>query len=655
MTETIRDHAAALFIEQWKKKLPRALGPLARQAKAGEAIDLGRGMLPAAALWPVRKALRTGDPAAVQALNEIFAASPGAAERVLACIREWKEKWDLSLAADQLSIKSEGDPQLRLALQTLLDYFDVNGLLIELVIKYLAPQVDPRSINVDDIKANIVNVGGLMNIRQLVIALNLPENPPPPRLLRSKFFFLIPVFVVISSLLVVYQFILPLLQPKPHLTGDFNVAIAQFSGSDARQAADLSSSVYQRLVKCIDAETGAASCPKGMSDTGQFDIQVLSPRDTGTVSGKTVQARAENAAKLAEQVNADLVVFGMLTTGDAGSELQPEIYLANKKLADAQELSGYNSFGTGIRVGENISANGTARQELRDKLILRADALKSFLIGLNYFTRGKFDLANQYMSEAASSDGWSDSEGKEVLYMFLGNIAGQSNHIDQAEQYFQRALQLNPDYSRALLGQAEVAFFRSNGGCQPDQIDASGVTAAIDAYQRAGQARDQPPLADIGAKVRYRVARAHLCLIQAQQEEDTSQVENTFKEIIQEYEAGNARLKYLASESHADLGLLYLPLVSAQNTQAAYQRALSEYQTAIGLCDASSADRQAVFYSQVGFIQWRLNNPTAAKAAYDTAIQLDPGHAADYQQQYNRLVSGPAPTPAEDSNKKIKN
>jgi tetratricopeptide (TPR) repeat protein len=397
-----------------------------------------------------------------------------------------------------------------------------------------------------------------------------------------------------ASAIAIYEFVI---DPElPPMAGDFNIAVADFAAaaSDVGDAAQTEAGALARSVyETLDAE---------LADLDGFQIETRAPADTGQLVGGTSEERARSAAGLAELINADVVVYGTLSSD--GRSFEPEFYLSERKLVGAEELVGQYQLGTALDSPADIGVNPAARRDLRDSLLARAHALAEFVIGLSYFSINEDERAEPHLLSAVETAGWADADGKEIAYVFLGTVAGRQGKLDDARRAYDRALELNPDYSRAAYGLAEVRFQEARGTCESGEADDAGLREALDGYRAALEATDQPPLADIPAKVHFGVARVFVCLSQALVEDRWSDAEREFLAVIDEYERGNPRLTELAAEAHAGLGIVYSPAVDDPDRAAKYRQAAASFAEAIAL--TTQEDRRAIFARNLEFVCGRL-------------------------------------------------
>ncbi|MFN2504047.1 MAG: TIR domain-containing protein [Acidimicrobiales bacterium] len=425
--------------------------------------------------------------------------------------------------------------------------------------------------------------------------------------------------------------------PKTSLmTGDYNIAVAQFVSVDANgrpaestEAHALAQSVYDLL----DRELATI-------EQGGFDLNLRPPGETGQIKGSTPQRRAAAAAEEAERIRADVIVYGTLRV-DLPNQFAPEFFLSERRLQNAEELFGQHDLGSAIRSTGDIGRNPVARKALRDQVLGRTRALAEFIVGLSYYGANQIQPAFDHFEAARQAEGWGDRDGKEVLYLFLGNAAGKLDDLDRADGFYGQALGLNPEYSRARLGRAEVLLHRSRGNCESGNVDVAGLTSALDTYRSALTAKAQPALSDIPTKVAFGTGRVHLCLSQALVGDHWAEAERAFQQVVGEFRGGNARVREMAAEAYANLGFVHLPASGDPDAAGRYRQSASDYQSAIDL--TGDDERKAFFFSMRGFVFGRLGDTAQADQAYATAIELtqDSAAKARYAQARQSLTAPP--------------
>jgi tetratricopeptide (TPR) repeat protein len=246
-------------------------------------------------------------------------------------------------------------------------------------------------------------------------------------------------------------------------------------------------------------------------------------------------------------------------------------------------------------------------------------------------------MAQEQFGQAAATEGWDERDGKEVLYLFQGSTGGKLRDLSGAQSFYERALALNPEYARARVGIAEVQFQRSKGECSKDQVDAPGLSQALEDFRDALTASDQPAVSDVPAKVHFGLGRTYLCLSQAAIADDWAKAQAEFQQVIAAFEAEPDRIQDLAAESHGYVAVIFLPSTRDPDPAESYLRSAAEYREAIKL--SRHRERKAFFYDQLGFVLGRLQDYDAADDAYAKAIALegDPSRRAEYQEHRDEL------------------
>ncbi len=445
---------------------------------------------------------------------------------------------------------------------------------------------------------------------------------------------LISLLTLIATVLTLYRdpAIDRLLFGPGHMNGDLKIAVARFGGLDSQgrivqldAADDLAAPMYMFLEDELQSLNQAQAT---------FSIDIWPPDRTGWIDGSTPEARAKSAADLADQIRADIIIYGTLEPGPDTTILTPEFYIAEEKLPGAEELVGAYQLGSSIsRPG--TTENPTSMQELRAQLLTRTGALAQFIIGLGYYATDRFEEAARYFQAAESTKGWDDRDGKEVLYLFLGTTANKGEDLDAAEMYYARASQINPEYARARLGLGEVQYHTSRGSglCEPGTVDADGLRKAITIYQSA-LAVPYPSQANISAKTAFFVGRAYLCLSRAHEGDYRGDAAREFKKVIDEYHSSNQRIHDLAADAHGNLGIVYstvLPGDDLEKVKAGYRAAAQEYSEAIKV--SRRPEWRAYYSLSLTFVNLGLEECDAAATAWidadkqhETATAPNPGY-----------------------------
>jgi len=183
-----------------------------------------------------------------------------------------------------------------------------------------------------------------------------------------------------------------------------------------------------------------------------------------------------------------------------------------------------------------------------------------------------------------------------VLYQLIANAAVRGGDLAQAEAYYTKALALEPDYSRALIGMANIQYRKALALFEqtknlPD-VDRRQIEAALGLLEQAQSSSNQPPLADIGAKVHFERGQCLLMMAYAGFIPGYDPALDEFQQVLSAYGDGaNPRLLERGAESHARLGLIFS--LTGKNEDA-----IAEYQRAADLL-AGDPERQAQYLQRV--------------------------------------------------------
>lgn len=462
----------------------------------------------------------------------------------------------------------------------------------------------------DDVEGNLIVAGGDVTIES-------GQDKPTTRLGRmvawvqsnpwlSVLGFLI--FAVLPMAWFVYNDLLPTLNPEP-MNGDFNVAVAAFtqvgdepiSRSDAEQVGQ---SIYNQL----EAELTDLSGEIGVT------VEIWEPDRTGVVRGETAEERAENAASLASRIQADVVIYGTVTRSGDDFELQPEFYLAIGNSYEVSELLGANALGQPVSVatrGENLRVPLSANSDFKD----RSQMLSLLTRGLTYYLLNDYEQAQVLFEQANDDQFWASEQGREVMWLFVGNAAGQSFRLDEAEAAYRAGMDANPEYARIYLGLAGVNYIRSLSevvSADPHLLEEE-LAQASDYYDQAIIAEDQPLTADISTKVAF--GRGQISLVRFVYEEEPTDKNAIaqFNQVLADYGDGeNPRVRELAAE--AESGLAQIALHKGDNGAA-----IEHFEQAVNLTAVSQRD--GFFLGLLADIYQREGNAAEAEAANLEAIK----------------------------------
>ncbi|MGH8871093.1 MAG: TIR domain-containing protein [Acidimicrobiia bacterium] len=381
--------------------------------------------------------------------------------------------------------------------------------------------------------------------------------------------------------------------------GDFNVAVAEFSATAQTSGARLSHTLFEQIATTLGAET-------------DVNIEVAGPSEVGALAGDTPEGRAEAAADLADRVGADVVVYGTLEILDGLSNLSAEFYVSSRGLTGAEELAGVYPLDTvSLGTSDPLALSQAASRFLEPKII----ALTQLAIGLSHYQLNEYAEAEALFNEAVAS--WPSSAGRingqEVVLSLLGNVSGLQGDVEAADDFFTRALDLDPDYSRARFGAAEVGFQRSRGSLCGGSGEAD-IVGLEDAVRQFEELIDlpAPPLAFLPERARLEIGRIYQCLTLngVDRRDDAREI---LEAVIADI-SGETRLRDLEAEAHFSLGIYHL-------LNGDRPAALAEFDTAVDT--TVNPIRKRGFYLSLGVIHLcQLDQPDLAETYLRAAEDL---------------------------------
>lgn len=371
--------------------------------------------------------------------------------------------------------------------------------------------------------------------------------------------------------------------PVQRMTGDFRIAVAGFvvEAGDTSLGEELAEGVRLNFANTIDELEL------------DFTVTVWGPTQVGSIRGDTELERARSAEELAQRYAADMVVYGLIDMSDSIWSVTPEFYLTDRTAADTDEVTGQHQLGETFYVtGRGSTAT---RAEISRQLTSRSELLTRMAVGLANYTAHNYVEALNHFEAIEDDDLWEEIGGKEVLFILIGNAAGRANNLETAQQAYEQALLIDSEYARALAGLASVYYlqalepFEESGN--PADTSIEMLQRSIDTYLLARQAERQPELADIPVKIDFGLGQNYFMLVYANGEGSFAEAVEHFQAVINAYGAGeNPRIKHLAAEAHARLGLIYIE-------SGRSDLAIEEYKIAAGISD--DPERRTIFEKRV--------------------------------------------------------
>ena len=343
-------------------------------------------------------------------------------------------------------------------------------------------------------------------------------------------------------------------QPKI-MTGNFNIAVAQFG--EIREDGSVGPSAKAQKIRSI-----------------LFDFMDSEYRATGL--GLTVQVTQKNmpfiaegaeAEKLAERVNADIVIFGNISAhGDTG-EFFPRFYVAQR--SDTDELTGQGELAYPIEFDMSKPDN-----RIHADLRIRTTILFNFTKGLIYFSEEDFDSATRAAQAAITAAEGLEKPfaGEESLYLLAARIQMSQGNDKEANKFLDQALELNPNYARAYLARGYILYNQALKA----NFEAGLLDRALVELTQAYTAPNQPEGAYIPIKAHTMLG--NVLVVRAQQTNDPdlfSQAVSHYWFVTEEFNrTKDPFLQGFAAVSYFGLGAAYERQGKTGEAIACYEQAL---------------------------------------------------------------------------------
>ena len=348
-------------------------------------------------------------------------------------------------------------------------------------------------------------------------------------------------------------------QPR-RMTGDFNIAVAEFSPKG--DSGEIAPIVSQRIFSFLDGQYLLSSFQ---------DVQVEHDK-IGIISG------AEEAAALARKINAHLVIYGDVTVISDQVLITPQFYVVELHQTDVGEVNGEHKLAAPISlpVKDLIEPSSEVLKVMEQNTAILIEFTKA-LVYLAAGKPGDLTLAKESINKAITeAESYDDFIGKEVIYLFASDIARRQGNLDDAQKQLDEALDLNKNYGRGYIAQANIFYDQEN------------LFKAIEYYEKAKLLPNQPFGAYIVEKASLGIGQS--CWVQFQnvnQNEGADRSEayelakctlDNSQEVINSYVVQNDPepiLKEMAAWAYFDSGSIYQSWGQDEDARKLYEQVLN--------------------------------------------------------------------------------
>jgi tetratricopeptide (TPR) repeat protein len=250
-------------------------------------------------------------------------------------------------------------------------------------------------------------------------------------------------------------------QPR-RMTGNFNIAVALFS-QQGNAEPNVSQIVSQQLFRFLDDQAKLIT----------FENVQVSHKNIGVITS------AEEAKTLAQRINAQVVIYGDVTTFGEEARMTPQFYIAEAFRADVGELNGQQKLAAPISfpIGDLLDPTSMPMTLIQERTVIMTEFTKALV----YLGLDNLPLAKEAVDQAMrSSESQGPFEGQEVLYLIASQIARLQGDQTSAEIFVNHALELNPQYGRGYIARANIYYDQDN------------LYQAIKTYKKAKELPNQP-------------------------------------------------------------------------------------------------------------------------------------------------------------------
>ncbi len=237
------------------------------------------------------------------------------------------------------------------------------------------------------------------------------------------------------------------------MNGVFNIAVAQFG--------ELGSDGQIRSSKTAQMVSGWAA--NYVRDQLKGDPNLLVWPYEGNLFNRTqvALARPETASAIAEDIHADILLYGYVDTRAIPPQLVLKFWIPPQAKYRFEDLQGDFSLGSPIRIADLNNPGISVQGELERQ----SGALAWVGMGIAREQLGQSEDALQSFQHAVELAPQSETVqfflGREALFLSDQQPDRREQDWQAAQQAFEEAIRLNPSYARAYIGLGSVYFKRA--------------------------------------------------------------------------------------------------------------------------------------------------------------------------------------------------
>ncbi len=284
----------------------------------------------------------------------------------------------------------------------------------------------------------------------------------------------LPIYLIGAALilmlgLLIYPLVEPLWNPT-QMTGPFRIAVANFGEIDGRgkvSATARGTEMSKWFFDSLFGEYQSSTVDVARTIEIWHDLRPDIQKNVrfGIMRGDITEERRAAAAKLAERIGAHMIIYGNLVTAGDTPQLALEFYLSPLVNDETAAIVGPHRLGRPIDLPTAFNTGSPdANTAVATLLKVRTDAFFWLTVGLTQDLLGRSAeaLATLRMAESTLT-AWSEGDGKELLYFFIGRQELFLGNAAAAEENFRHALAINSTYARAqvALGSAQLRQARA--------------------------------------------------------------------------------------------------------------------------------------------------------------------------------------------------